>query len=410
MKCSNCQHKSKQFFSIKLPIYPFSISKEIKKSMPQKLNNSITLKYNSCSNCGYIYSNISTEDFELLELIYKEYYNYMNKTNVVNYAMDSLLDILSPYLKNRDSLAEIGCYDGSFLLELQKRNPSLKLLGIEPSQIGSKSAKEKGFEVINDFFPSEKLTQKVDIIISSHVIEHVPDIYTFLESQTKQLTANGIIVFETPNLDWAIINGSNKPFHFQHLVLLSKKYIKSLLFKLGLNYVNIFEIDWRIVVVCSKEKTQRLFSLEEFDFKDDKMLEYLESFQERISAEEIAFKKLLRDSQEKFWLWGASSFCGNILANLNKNELSKIDGILDSDKEKDGNEFLFSQLDVTLPRRINELNIKSIIIMSTYEKEIMDYIKTLSIEHDMKIYTLYSQLDSYSFNAKTNNFKKSINE
>jgi len=406
MQCTNCQSKSKQFFSIKLPIYPFSVSEDIKESMPAKLNNIITLKYNSCSSCGYIFSNISEDDFELLELIYKEYYNYMNKTNVVNYAMESLLEIVLPYLENLDSLVEIGCYDGSFLLALQKKNPSLKLFGIEPSLAGSKSAKQKGFEVINDFFPTKEFTKKVDMVISSHVIEHVPDIYTFLESQTKQLELNGIIAFETPNLDWAVINGSNKPFHFQHLVLLSKKYIKSLLSQLGLNYVNVFEIDWRIVVVCSKEKTEGLFSLEEFDFKEDEMFEYLQNFQERVSKEEIAFKKLLSDSKEKFWVWGASSFCGNILANLDENELSKIEGILDSDKAKDGNQFIFSDLDVTIPQRINALKIKNIIIMSTYEKEIMDYIKTLCIEHDMKIYTLYSQLDSYSFSVKTNDFKK----
>lgn len=406
MKCTNCQQQSKQFFTIKLPIYPFSINKKIKESMPETLNNIITLKYNSCESCGYIFSNISKDDFELLELIYKEYYNYMNKTNVVNYAMDSLVAIVSKYLKNIDSLTEIGCYDGSFLLELQKKDSTLKLSGVEPSEIGSQSAKEKGFEVVNDFFPTQKFTKKVDMFVSSHVIEHVQDIYTFLSSQKQQLNDGGIIVFETPNLDWAIINGSNKPFHFQHLVLLSKKYIKSLLKKLDLHYVNIFELDWRIVVVCSNKPSDGLISIDTFDFKEDAMQSYLADFQQRVSSEETVFKKLLKDSTEEFWIWGASSFCGNILANLTTNELSKIKGILDSDKEKDGNQFIFSELDVTIPQKINTLQIKNIIIMSTYEKEIMDFITTLSIKHNMKIFTLYSQLDSYSFDASTNEFTK----
>ena len=406
MKCTNCQNEAHQFFHIKLPVYPFSISKKIKESMPKELNKMITLKYNSCNSCGYIFSDISKEDFKLLELIYKNYYNYMNKTNVTNYAMESLLEIVTVYLKHSASVVEIGCYDGSFLLELQKIDSTLKLLGIEPSQIGANNAKKRGFEIINDFFPTKNFTKKVDMFISSHVIEHVPNIYTFLKTQFDQLHTKGIVAFETPNLDWAVINSSNKPFHYQHLILLSKKYIKSILLNLKIEYINIIEIDWRIVVICSKSPALGLFPINEFNFKENEMQNYLEKFQINVSAQQNLFNKLLQDSSKEFWVWGASSFCGNILANLGDDELTKIKGIIDSDEEKEGNQFIFSSLCVTIPQRINELNIRNIIIMSTYENEIMDFIKTLNIHYNITIYTIYTNLDSYDFSAKTNTFTK----
>lgn len=408
MTCTNCGHEAKHFFTIKLPVYPFSVSKEIKSNMPEELSNMITLNYHTCFECGYIFSNITKEDFELLQLIYKKYYNYMNKTNVINYDIQSLLDTLSPFLRQGRSLIEIGCYDGSFLSSIHQQYPHLNLMGIEPSEIGVKGTKEKGFNVINDFFPTKEKVEPVDVIVSSHVIEHVPDIFSFLNGQAELLNPEGVILFETPNVDWAVKNSSSKPFHFQHLILLSKKYIKSLLLSLGITHVNIYEIDWRIIVACSKHPHAELLPINTFDFKENEIETYLPKFQQNVSQHQERFSSLFDNSNEEFWIWGASSFCGNIIANLEQKSLQKIKGIIDSDAGKEYNEFLFAPFSVTSPNKINEKNIKNIIIMSTYENEILDYILTLNINHDMIIYTLYTGLCTYRYNASGNTITKTL--
>ncbi|MFN8207211.1 MAG: class I SAM-dependent methyltransferase [Bacteroidales bacterium] len=75
------------------------------------------------------------------------------------------------YLPKQKKVIEIGCGEGLLLSELLNRN--YKVYGIEPSEAASKRAVMRGIEVKNGYFPQQKFNGEFDVVIMSHVLEHI---------------------------------------------------------------------------------------------------------------------------------------------------------------------------------------------------------------------------------------------
>lgn len=403
MQCPHCHSThARLFFSRSIPVYPFTVSSDVAKSMPKELEYVITLNYFYCSKCGLVYSHLGDEDYQLLTIIYEKYYFYISRTNIIDYELESFLDATSEWIQNGSALAEIGCYDGSLLALIQKYYSIATLIGIEPSHKAGETARERGLEIITDFFPTDKLVQKCDRIISRHVIEHISDIKKFLQAQFDAITFDGIVICETPNVDWALIHGSDKPFHFQHITLLTKQYFLMLLQEIGIHFVSIIELEYRIIFAASRISHEKMVPIEEVSSDYELFLSNLTSFQSRVDTHFVRVQNLLERIEGSIAIWGAGSFAGNILANLPKHLLSKIEGVIDSDPSKEGYKFLFWDTFVTSPHSIISRNFAFILIMSTYEKEIFEVIKQIAPPHAMTIATMYTDVVLYQYTPENN--------
>lgn len=116
-------------------------------------------------------------------------------------------------ISRNDHIFEIGCNDGSFLALLGVLG-YCNTAGIEPTANCATAAKARGFHVQQGFFgPAMKLYAESDkprLIVSRHVLEHVPDIHSFLAGCKETLADGGGLVIEVPdhaaayeNLDYA---------------------------------------------------------------------------------------------------------------------------------------------------------------------------------------------------------------
>lgn len=108
------------------------------------------------------------------------------------------LDTLWPRSLRGITVADVGCGGGALLDHLS--GLAQKLIAIEPSMAWADSLKERGYE----WEPSASAAaknwhDKVDIILSTQVIEHVEDPRAFLEEISKLLTPDGVAVISTPN-------------------------------------------------------------------------------------------------------------------------------------------------------------------------------------------------------------------
>lgn len=108
---------------------------------------------------------------------------------------------LKPHLVGK-KLLEIGCGEG-FLLERFEKN-GYDVFGIEPSKDNLSIIKKKlrrGSCITGYVEDSFTLNQKYDVIILSHVIEHLLDCKKVLVELNKLLEPDGIIFIEVPNCE-----------------------------------------------------------------------------------------------------------------------------------------------------------------------------------------------------------------
>ncbi len=83
------------------------------------------------------------------------------------------LGLVKKALPNGGKVMDIGCGEGSFMRVL--RDAGYETFGVEPSRSAATRARESGFNVtqgrLDDFVPSEKM----DLVIMSHVLAHIRD-------------------------------------------------------------------------------------------------------------------------------------------------------------------------------------------------------------------------------------------
>ncbi len=101
---------------------------------------------------------------------------------------------------NASRLLDVGCGFG-FTLDYWQRTPEGEAVGVEPSAFGQLGAKMLGVNLhvaLLADVPSLRGRQ-FDIVLSSEVIEHVPDPIAFVQELQRYLAPGGTMVLTTPN-------------------------------------------------------------------------------------------------------------------------------------------------------------------------------------------------------------------
>lgn len=117
---------------------------------------------------------------------------------------------------------EIGCGDGRLLKEVAKSGA--ECIGIEPA-VDAKEIVGKNIRIINDFFPSKKVTGKFDLILHFTVLEHIQDPVKFMQLQKKLLKKNGTIICSFPNCEPYLTSGDISLFLHEHFNYFSRHSI-----------------------------------------------------------------------------------------------------------------------------------------------------------------------------------------
>jgi 2-polyprenyl-3-methyl-5-hydroxy-6-metoxy-1,4-benzoquinol methylase len=159
------------------------------------------LKVYECSNCGLRF--LSSLDHISLE--YYKNYNAELKKDDANDTMETVdtdrrIETYKEVFRNR-SILDVGCGKGAFLEALLHQDITLDLAGVEPNQEIEKNIPNKifsSFEELGDL--------KFDYITLFHVLEHISDPIPFLNDLQHNLSENGQIVIEVPNVQDALLS------------------------------------------------------------------------------------------------------------------------------------------------------------------------------------------------------------
>ncbi|MBT5023404.1 class I SAM-dependent methyltransferase [Candidatus Woesearchaeota archaeon] len=202
---------------------------------------------------------------------------------IMYYRRTELIHICN-LLKNKKNIKilDYGCNTGYFLDMIKNKHPSknFNLCGADINRFALKYARKKYkdftfFDINNKFFNSE--SKKFDVIIISHVLEHIKNRNAFMQNIKKLLKKNGEIIIAIPQErirgDCTVIqflyNIVRFRFENPHVVNMKFKDLDKLLVKNGLQIKKFIythfcypfkskkrRIDsWSLVAMCKNKKS-----------------------------------------------------------------------------------------------------------------------------------------------------------
>ena len=192
----------------------------------------IDLKYEICDYCTLVHMNPKYSESELEGIFANEYNNHpkhnqerSNKQQEIrgDYFIKFLFDF---NITNISSCLDIGSGDGLILNKFKTIYDLNLCIGIEPSNKRRKKCLDLGLDVKSQLSQIDKKL-KFDMIILSHILEHVYNPKIYLNKIKNMLTPGGYLLIEVPNLFGHI------SYERTHLYCFWSQSLKNLLQSLG---------------------------------------------------------------------------------------------------------------------------------------------------------------------------------
>ena len=324
-----------------------------------------------CENCGLhqLIHGIEPDAF---------YSDYMTPSSWKSEPhLSKLVDVISQLVKFQDSIIDIGCNDGKFLMAL--KNQGFKnLYGIEPTKNTAEAAKSSGFSVTNEYLDvvvAESLVREhgeFDVVVTRQVLEHIKDIKSFLGSVRILLKDKGILVTEVPDSE---INFKHSDYGVweEHLNYFTQSSLKRILSEMGWEIVNWYRSDfsgWCQTLIAtpvsipqdSEIQIGRIEVSREVD-EFDSWVSHFESFKAQIRGK---IDELVGD-EGRVALFGVGSRSISTLYSLDL--INKITAAYDDSKEKIGKYIPGTNIQIVQSDQIKKDLIELILLGVNFENE-----------------------------------------
>jgi len=243
MKCRHCDTELTNTF-IDLGSSPPSNSYLTEQTMnePEKW---YPLKVLICDHCWLV----QTEDFVGVGEMFSEDYAYFSSfsTSWLEHAEKYVEQMSSRFnLTNDSTVVEVAANDGYLLQFVMGKG--IPCYGIEPTHSTAQAAREKGIEIIEDFFgvvKAEELAKQgrqADLTAANNVLAHVPDINDFVKGFSILLKPDGIATFEFPHLLNLVEQNQFDTIYHEHYSYLSLTAVQAIFDENGLSVFDVEEL------------------------------------------------------------------------------------------------------------------------------------------------------------------------
>ena len=195
-----------------------------------------------CSTCWLV----QTEDFTDREEFFSEDYAYFSSfsTSWLDHSQRYVEAMQRRFALNEKSLVvEVAANDG-YLLQYVKA-AGIDALGIEPTHSTAVAARDKGIEIVEEFFDvtlAERLVSEgrsADLTAANNVLAHVPDINDFVSGFARLLKPAGVATFEFPHLLEMVEHGEFDTVYHEHYSYLSLTAVDRIFVTNGLQVFDV---------------------------------------------------------------------------------------------------------------------------------------------------------------------------
>jgi len=199
-----------------------------------------------CEKCGYIFQTTSLSGRDL-ECYYQKYaFNFsIDESSCISSQVQterekkakSRFDFISYYINTEahNKFLEIGCGDGALLSLFNAKGVSL--MGSELNRSHHEACRNRGIEIV-EFCPDKvdtRIEQGVDVVIMSHVLEHIKNPKQFLEKLSGFMSGHSSLLFvEVP--DEAQVASPNN-FSLEHVSYFFQPVLAKLLQDSGFDVI-----------------------------------------------------------------------------------------------------------------------------------------------------------------------------
>jgi len=189
-----------------------------------------------------------------LDILYAESHNHISVGKMWENYFKLFMHKINHIVKNKNIL-EIGDPSGKIALKADEYN---KWFIVEPNKNPNIAFDKKIFFIESFFDDNFNINEKIDVIIHSHLFEHIYEPNNFLKKCYKVLNNEGDMFFGVPNMQH-FTETDACPFlgiFFEHTIFLNKENISYLLNN------NNFEI---IEIIDFENFLESIYTLEDND-------------------------------------------------------------------------------------------------------------------------------------------------
>lgn len=170
-----------------------------------------------CAQCEFVYN----QSFDLEKLSYGERYdNTQNhSSHFEDYLTELVHDLVHKKCVRNVSIVEVGCGKGSFLrLLIEVAEWGNTGIGFDPSYVGPASYFGGRLKFEKRYYDAHCTDQLADVVLCRHVIEHVPDPISLLQTIRSALknSPKARLFFETPCVEWILRKRVVWDFFYEH--------------------------------------------------------------------------------------------------------------------------------------------------------------------------------------------------
>ena len=241
-KCLICKNEYQPFVDFgDMPIANAFSAKE-------KLIDEYTfpMKVGFCEHCNMVQL---VEQPERERMFHENYAFFSSTSNYMKEHFKNFANSVSELqnLNENSFVVEVGSNDGIMLQNFVTDN--IPCLGVEPSKNVAQVAREKGIEVVAEFFDqslAESIIathQKADVILSANVMCHIPYMHSIYDGIKVLLKDQGVFVFEDPYLGEVIEKTSFDQIYDEHVFLFSALSVSHLA---NMHDLELIDVEYQI--------------------------------------------------------------------------------------------------------------------------------------------------------------------
>lgn len=343
-----------------------------------------------CAACGFAFN-----DFATLQSDFDNYYVndsfYLTSGTIsvggsIEYEekrLESFAHRLAPYIPSKDSkIIDVGSSRGELLKRLAYRGFT-QLYGVDPNPSCVQFIKESlGFEAAvgsAQSLPFEGL--RVDVLVYSHVIEHVIDLRSLLTVASEKLDDNGIICVEVPDASRYQEN-SILPFqslYLEHVNHFSPETLANYFNGAGFEVVHLESISenhsargvvpciWGVFRKGIKQKNRNTKGLE------TALRNYVSWSQEHPIIKKF---RMLSIDRTPIYVWGMSYFAMLLLGQTDLRYCNLM-GFVDKDKNKQLQKVM--NMTIQAPSILSSANQDATVLIAAigYEDQVIEELKRM---------------------------------
>lgn len=359
-----------------------------------------------CERCGFAYAdNIPDQNFldSYYKLMLKKTSGLKRKIRSLKKSSEQVEEdfLLTQYTHSAKNIVrfisksakilDVGCYTGGLLAHLKKlgyKNGQGLDMSAYASEVALKKNKVK--VTVGSVFDDLNINQ-FNMVILTHVLEHIKDLHSFIYKLSTYLNKNGLLYIEVPDAynfffpkenDNRYSNDQKEPFlqfSVEHINYFSKVSLENLMKSCGFKKIFIESQTSHIAVLASVWKRNEMVK---DNIIEAKLKKYVKESNQKITNITKTINELVK-SRKEIMIWGAGLHTQKLLSISNLGKVN-IKAFIDSD-----NNYLNGKLigrPILSPEKIDS-NYPILISSKRYQNEIRRQIIQTGFKN--RIITLY---------------------